>query len=377
MSEGFDGFITAVESYIPTALISRENISRIKGLTRLLPAKISTFFGFECRLGEANPRADFLIHIQASEAGREILAGIDSQTGLPDFFRTNTVWQRVRLFCKEWADVSSVINRKADHIWLEFDIVENDDITKPIPSIFFGPSGIEANAAETTPRHQWVVEDALRLIMGDKLPPSMEKKIHQCFDLLPPGSHAYQIGTMLSRPLRAVRVCVKYLSPEAVADYISSLRWDGSVQEVRELCADLSRFVDRIALDIDVINDGPTFIGPKIGLECYIDAVSQTQNHWANTLDYLLERNICLPTKRDALLEYPGNTDEWSDRTVWPEHLLGLSSFLGIHAASVLQRMLHHVKIVYHPDQPLEAKAYLAVYHAWGKPMFERERSQS
>jgi len=53
---------------------------------------------------------------------------------------------------------------------------------------------------------------------------------------------------------------------------------------------------------------------------------------------------------------------------IWPRDLLALSGFLGGRVHSVFARWLHHVKIVYQPGLPLQAKAYLAVYHMWLAP---------
>ena len=375
MNQCFDSFITAVTPYIPAALISPDHLGEIARIAGILPAKLSSFFGFECHLGDSSPRADFLMHIQASEGGREILAGFHSANQWPEFIQTDSVWNRLRNFCKHWADPTSVLHKKADHIWLEFDVADQGVSAKPIPSFFFGPRGIDSGkAADKSPHpHQWVLNNALQELLGTEIPSAFGEKIFQCFDMLPVGSKVFQIGTMLSRPLLAIRICIKDISPDTIAAYLSKLQWEGSTDEVKALCSKLSGFVDRIVLDIDVIKGNPPCIGPKIGLECYLDNSSDSEKKRATFLDYPVQHGMCIPAKRETLPTYPGYSDEWSDREIWPQHLMELSAIMGMHSVSVIQRTLHHIKIVYHPNKPLEAKAYLAVFHSWGKPLFEKK----
>ena len=137
MDKRFSSYISVISKDIPPALIGPDNLSEINEIAALFPAKASSFFGFESRLGEAAPRVDFLLHIQASEGGREILAGHDSENLLPENIQGNPVWKRVINFCKDWAEPSSDLHQKADNIWLEFDVARNGVSDPPVPSFFF------------------------------------------------------------------------------------------------------------------------------------------------------------------------------------------------------------------------------------------------
>jgi hypothetical protein len=73
-------------------------------------------------------------------------------------------------------------------------------------------------------------------------------------------------------------------------------------------------------------------------------------------------KGICLPEKRDALLQYPGveHPDDFSGGVMKP--FVSISQHLdNIFSGSPLVRYISHVKIVYLPGRPLEAKAYPAV----------------
>ena len=61
------------------------------------------------------------------------------------------------------------------------------------------------------------------------------------------------------------------------------------------------------------------------------------------------------------------------NRDIWPRDLRAASALMGGRFQSVFVRWLHHVKVVYRPGQPLEAKAYLAVKHYWFQQEAVRE----
>jgi hypothetical protein len=168
---------------------------------------------------------------------------------------------------------------------------------------------------------------------------------------------------MLARPVEAVRLCIRDITPVQVPAYLSHLGWPGDADHLAELVMALSCWVDRIDLDLDV---GATIL-PKIGLECYFNHQAQprVEPRWQAFLDFLVEQSLCHSDKREGLLAYPGYIRESANRALWPPHLLTASSFLGDRYESVFFKGLHHIKIVYQPENKLEAKAYLYVGQSW------------
>jgi hypothetical protein len=71
---------------------------------------------------------------------------------------------------------------------------------------------------------------------------------------------------------------------------------------------------------------------------------------------------------REALLAYPGYVDEATRDVPWPAAVRRASQLLGGRSLSSFARSLRHVKLVYRPGEPLEAKAYLAGKHLWHTP---------
>ncbi len=64
-------------------------------------------------------------------------------------------------------------------------------------------------------------------------------------------------------------------------------------------------------------------------------------------------------------MSWIGVVDERSNPERWPTFIQKASQQLGPHMISAFVRALHHIKVVYQPDQPLEAKAYWGSEHFW------------
>lgn len=366
-------YLRLVKPHIVPQLISPENWSNINAVARVLPSAITSFFGFECRLGIKHAHADFLICADATEAGRKVLADNDYPITLPDILTAHPVWNHIRNFSTHWDTDTSPLYKNVRNVWLEFDINESP-ATIPIPSCFFGPEPIYPNLSPTLEKqgkklfypHQWVTKTALKLLLDKALPPKVENQLLNCFDLLPTQAYVFQIGVMLARKCDLVRICIRNISPEQILEYLTKLNWSGSVNKLKAILTQLSNLVERIDLDIDV----GEVIFPKIGLECYLSKQPKYEPRWELLLDYLVETGLCIPEKRNALLAYPGCIREKTNQELWPSNLLKLSNFLGPGYEGVFFKKLHHIKVAYQPERPLEAKAYLSVSHSLLNPQF-------
>jgi hypothetical protein len=366
----FDDYLGPVAASVSPTLISASSFSDISSVARVLPGTLAyNTFGFECRLGEETPRADFLVHARASW-GRDSLAGLNPTRSLPGYLMDNPVWQRVQAFGACWADPASPLYGALDNVWLEFDVDgPADDV--PLPSVFFGlpANGLEGDdferALEGT---RETTVNALRLLSGTELSPRVLETLTGCFrDLSPPG-HIFQVGLMMSRGAGAVRLCIQMSSLERAVEYLAEVGWPGSLTDLRGVLGPVARIVDRVSLDIDADET----VHPKVGLECYFDDNRQprTEPRWRALLDYLVAHGLCTPEKREALLTYPGYSDEERTTVPWPGGPQRASRLLGGRALSTFVRSLHHVKISHRPGEKPVAKAYLAANHHWHTPRF-------
>src|SRR5439155_25568367 len=59
----------------------------------------------------------------------------------------------------------------------------------------------------------------------------------------------------------------------------------------------------------------------------------------------------------------------------WPPHLVCASLLRPPDHFTSFQRLLSHVKVVYEPGRPIEAKGYFGFEHAWVRPGLDRDEA--
>jgi hypothetical protein len=365
-------YLNLVKPFVSDRLIDADGWADIEAIAQYLPSQLTNFFGFECRLGVEAAKADFLLCIGAGDRGQDLLTGREPNDAFPDRLFEQPVWDQIRNFVTCWHDQTSTLHQHVNNIWLEFDVTGNL-AQLPVPSCFFGSKSIRNDVSPghsdaASDAHTWVSRTAIRLLKGRSIPPGVERQLFRCLHALPDGAHVFQVGLMLARNSDQLRLCLRDISPVQIGDYLSQVGWSGSICNLQSLLQNLSNFVERIDLDLDVDETG---VAPKIGLECYLSVQPKFEPRWSSFLNYLVGLSLCLPQKQEALLAYPGFVREKTHREQFPSDLLKLSQFLGSGHEIVFMRGLHHIKVVYQGDRPLEAKAYCWVTHRLlGKSMF-------
>jgi hypothetical protein len=355
----------AVAPRISSRLISPDSLSNIRRIAALLPGAITDFFGFECELGVSDPTADFLVCCRVSQGAPNVLSGQMPDRDLPALLVNHPVWQRIRSFSTEWSKPESAVADRIHNIWLEFD-VDCVPASIPIPSVFIGPENLQSatpavDKSQMPDQCAWLTDSALPLLLGGELYPELKAQIARCLNFLPPGARMFQVGLMLSRASSITRLCVRGVSRKQILEYLQVLDYDTSSGQLHALLELLGPMVERIDLDMDV---GDRVL-PKIGLECYLPADTSAIHQFLN---HLVSCGLSTPAKAEALESWRGMAHERSNPQIWPRDLSALSGFLGGRVHSTFARWLHHVKIVYQPGVPLQAKAYLAVQHLWLAP---------
>jgi len=343
-----------VNPYMPEKLIDKLNMERIGKVASFFPNRLTSFFGFECRLGELEPKGDFLFCIRQANQERQILAGNDEVKGIPNVLLENEVWRRIVNFSKHWDMVESPLY-SADNIWMELDM-DDIDLDKPIPSFFFG-----FNDNKKWEELKQICEIAFNELLGKAIDKQIFKNLIHCFKLLPAHARVFQIGLMLSRNTEGIRLCIQNLRPVEIPTFLMKLGWPGNPEELNLLLEQLEGNVDHINLDIDIGME----ILPKVGLECYIDPDQKANDKWKDFLDLLTEGGLCKPEKREALKTYFGVTNRFMCNKIWPEHWLVASASLKNKQLSTYVRFPNHIKLSFEPNKPLEAKIYLGTKHAW------------
>lgn len=345
-------YLRVIEPYASQDLISVKAFTDIHHIARQLPP--TSFYVFECRLQGDDEPVDFLTAILPTDGSRDILAGYNPALTVPEHFLTHDAWQRIQQFCRDWSDPNSVFHDTVHAFWLEFDMHETLP-HRPLPSLFIN---LEAGHQQ----HPAVTEAALQTLAAQSVTRPLQENIRRCFAALPANARMTDAGFMLSRHIESVRLVI-YLSPHQVMPYLAQINWPGRRSELEPIVQNLGQFTDKVCLDLDLSDE----LLPKVGIECPVYTNKTPYFKPEPLLAYLVQTGQCTRAKEAALRSWIGLADEETDSERWPLFLRKASHQFGAQIRSTFLRMLHHVKVVYRPDYPLETKAYLGVQHLWVK----------
>jgi FAD/FMN-containing dehydrogenase len=345
----------ALLPYRAAGLISPACRERVAKAAALLPASASSFFGFECRLGETDAFADFLACIAAGGGERE--AWVRSLR--PAAAGGSRIWSRLTDVARDWADPASELHTPITNIWVEFDLAGSSADPR-VPSVFLGSDQLGPERSDAA-GHAWLIAAMARL-SGAPLGTERRRIIGNCIAALPTRGRLFQTGMMLSRSDPVLRLCLRGLAANDLPDYLGQIGWRGPVAALRALLGTLVGLADEILLDIDI---GAAALGSKIGLECYIDANERLWPRLSAFLDHLRHQGLCTEIKAQALAAWYGLTHERWCRERWPADLRDRAGRPGSGHSGGFVRTVHHIKITFDPPAPLEAKAYLAARFVW------------
>lgn len=354
MADALNAYLKLSAPYLSPCLISPTALADLVWIARLLPPVSAS--GFECRLGREEAQADFGVRFLGADGTRAALAGRgDPSLALSPSLFVHPVWERLRRFGVHWDEPGSLMREEIRDVFLEFD-VDGPPSPVPIPSFFIE---YERNAW----RRLEAMEQSLALLWGEPLAPDVRARVVDCLAALPPEGYVSAVGAMFSRRFDGVRLCLQGLTADTMPGYLARMGWPGDPEELEAMLAPVAGRVERMALSLDV----GAVVLPKVGVECHLaESLHEPDTErWTALLDTLVERGLCLPAKREALVGWLGHTHLRSRPETLPSNLRALSASLGPGALPVFLRRLNHLKLVLQPGQPPEAKAYLALIQRW------------
>jgi len=316
----------------------------LRGVARELPDAWYCL-ALEARLTTDDPRVDLLVCARADDGGRrELLAGLSRLvTSLPP----SSAWHRIHDFCREWAREGSTLNQDVPFIWLEFDLppgprapaepflffcTQRDFLTSP-----FGYLKSLDGEANTQARQLKLIDEGLSLLLGQRPWPTVLDRVARCLATLPLAGHLLHVAPLSLRSLDAVRL-VLTLPRNEVLTYLQSIEWPGRLDEVRSLLERLHAESPMVGIQLDV----GAVIGGALGLQFYF---SGSDDRWTSLLDAMVDLGLCAPSKRGAVLSWPGKETVSLSSRAWPVRL----------------RRELELKLVCRPGQPPLVKAYFGM----------------
>jgi hypothetical protein len=339
--------ITAVTPRLDPTMICRDNLNTILRIASFLPHWQCT--GFECRLGNPEPYVDFGVQLRREQWMANNSAVIASAKTINAASRD--VWRRLHRFARVWAQTQSLLSQATSAISLEFD-VHRPQPALVAPSVFFsihpGPRGPEVpasyNAADTCSK----VVRALLEVLVDHVSDSVLNKLEECFKVVLEKIPFLQFGVWLARPTDRFRICAPGIPLVEVQRIVNALQWEGPADAFESYWSELLQFGNKGCLHLDI----GKVVSPKLGIEVSLDDRDDTES--TRFFDYLVQKKLCLPEKRNAILFWVGGF-----------RLSRNGAASCGEETPIFLRRVSHVKLVYEPGKAPMAKAYLTVGRAW------------
>ena len=335
--------LAQVAPHLPPALFGAETLGPMARVAESLPPGLSTFWGFECRLGESAARSDILFQIKRDGPGVTLLAG-QAPSAL-DALSSQPVWRALRDFAAEWNEPGHELHRLVRNLWLEFDtaeVTDSADLDHVIhqPNIFIGPDASATQAEVLRLMEAFCRRHGRILAALDALPAFL--------DALPDGAMVFQLGLMLTRPEeQGLRLCVNEVPIGQVTPWLERLM---DVPVARSIAAEVEAMARRTQDLAFGFNLTPAGVEPAVGLECYQSWEQEDPPQWSALLDDFLKQGLCLAEKRDGVLAYSGKAPVPKEERKVEGRL---------HTET--HRRIHHVKLALTGAGIIQAKAYLAV----------------
>ncbi len=317
---------------IPRNIIADADFKRILDLTEHFSSTLANeIFCLEIRLLKNSTYADFILHLEAKS--RAQLLSYSSSAHLSRQLSAHPIWQKIHRFALAWNDPAHPVYNGTDHVWLEYDL-DRPVSAVPVPDLFW----CQHNLAEPSSTILALAD----IFYGPVATAPLVENLTRCLQHMPQGALLNQIGFGLQRSCDAIRIHILGMAPQDIPHYLETIGWRFATAPLQPLLSPISRY-NKWALAFDVA----TSIKPKVSFE-YMHAFD---HRLQEILDDLVDQGLCDPVKRDFLTSFTG---------VFLQHLN--------YQVSVTSKLMGHIKLSYHPEQPLaplEAKAYLFFLPSW------------
>lgn len=346
MNRSMNDYLQVATQYLPKELITQSAIERINEVATLLPQ--APLVIFESHLGKEKLDLDFLVCTTPDYVLNQKLAPLISNY---------SAWEKVHKFSQAWQRNSenSLLRQGVDSIWLEFDTTRiNQKVV--IPGIFFASMEVHANATTSLAEHAEIVWETLDHLSSPATKTALFKtKLTQILQALPKNGRIYALGGMNGRSSENIRIAICNIHPDTLFPFLEKINWPGNKQAIRKIVHNLMPDIDFLNLDFDL---GDT-LSPMLGIE-FTTRHRFQKDWWQTLLEQLVANNLCLPSKRDSLLAWQGYSNETHNHKIWPTPLVN-TTHLPQPIYGFMIRFINHIKVVYKPNQPVEAKGYLAM----------------
>ena len=349
MNAAYDSLGSLLEDLrglLPAELIGEPGWERLRALTRRLPiCAADSRFGFEFRLNDPSPTADFFVIASPKTRLAEFYQQQSEETA------PGLVGNAFAAFIAEQTrDAQSFLIRMDRGIILEYDLAMSPTGRHGVPGVFIVARRDSGLTQERLSGDPGELLAALRSAAGWHPDAVETRRMEEAVAALTKsGLELSNAGVLPGRAERAVRLVAVSFDSAKVSETMKRLQWNGDLSRVDAVLSDFEGLASsRIGIDIDITSEG---VSPRMGLEFTrmaerpdpFEDFQLDRAGWKLIIDQLEEKGWCLPDKADGLREWPRI-----------EIIFGRD---GVYQA---RQVISHVKVVIDPEV-IYSKAYVGM----------------
>ena len=332
---------------IPPQLLGEQECNRLLDRLNELPeAEVASGCGFEFRIDEPKPAADFFVVVRPGGTLSQFY--IERGEAIGTGPAAALARHLVRMHANGPSQVDSVADWN-DGMTLEYDVAEIEEHRRSEPGVFL-KMRLNRSPSRKSPHHcrPRVAAAGISTAVGWKRDEGEERAVERVFEALPSQGEVAHIGGLPGRTPRAVRLLVQRLDVSEVPKFLERIDWPGDSSRVVSILGDFKGVHSRFRLGLDVTPQG---VSSRLGGELFVhehwdrDDWQRTDiGDWRPVVELLQARGWCLPEKARGLLAWPKI-----------EHLYGSK---GVH---LLYMGINHVKFLIDHEN-LRFKVYTGLH---------------
>jgi hypothetical protein len=313
-------WLPVVEPHLSAVLVEEVAKRRLRNVARYIPEDCLGVL--EVRLPPREATVDLSVRLERPDQALQMIAQLSDP--------------HIREFLTGW--IENEEGRQP--VWLEFDL-HSDSPGLPSPLV------LAALPLQVDP--VWLADSLLPALHGKALSPGQREVVLTCARAVPGSARIIYAFSLRSRPDEPIRLDFLRIGEEERREFLAQVA--PHLCPLMEELAPCLAGTERPHLSFDIGSEKPS----RIGMEGSFIRQPNREPRWMELLDRLVERGLCTPEKREAVLAWPGYDSFRTAPDLWPAKSRGAGHFC--------VRALSHIKIVGELGRPPHAKAYLTFCH--------------
>ena len=225
----FGPLLEELRAFIPRALIGDSGWAGLLGRVGGLPEEgVASSCGFEFRLDDASPAADFFVVIRPGEPLAHYYIGRETADGA-DAAAAALARHLVRMDPDAGPSRGDSVAGWNDGMTLEYDVAEVEGNGRPAPGVFLRMR-LTRSPERKDPHHCHPRTAVAGIAAAVGWEPDEEERraVERAFGALPAGSEVAHIGGLPGRRPRAVRLLIQRIERTEVPDFLERVQWPGA-----------------------------------------------------------------------------------------------------------------------------------------------------